>query len=342
MKLRTLSIFTGVFFVASIFVYMNENRRGTDLLNGSDYIKGLDIGKIKKISLDFQDDKKVILARDSNKFVIENQKSYPADTAKVNDLIYKIASIQVKEKIGTDTSEERLKKYELDPKGRTYFVELYDNDNKKTVSFSVGKSHKGKGNYLYKEGSNEIYLSQENLWINSSHKDFINTVLLDIKKDEIEKISLKADKKIELEKVEKEFVVKLPENPKFKKEKANDYASKFNNLRFEDYFAYNDSELQGIQFSKDIKIQLKNKMVYKVSLGKKKDDHFIKVNALVNEVPKKIVVSKDDGKDKLQNIEDMIQAQGQAQKINLEKGNWVYKVDKSTFEKIAVDSGFFL
>ncbi|MCB9091194.1 MAG: DUF4340 domain-containing protein [Halobacteriovoraceae bacterium] len=342
MKLRNLSLLTGILFVASIFVYMNENRRGTDLLSGSDYIKGLDIGKIKKISLSFNDNKKVILTRDSNQFVIENQKSYPADTAKVNDLIYKIASIQVNEKVGSDTSEEGLKKYELDSKSRKYFVELYDNDDKRTVAFSVGKTQKGKGNYLYKEGSNEIYLSGENLWLNSSHKDFINTVLLDVKKDEIERISLKTDKEIELEKVDKEFVIKRPEKSNLKKEKANDYASKFNNLRFEDYFAYNDSELNGVQFSKDIKIQLKNKMVYKVSLGKKKDNHYIKVNALVNEVPKKIVVKQDDDKEKLQNIEDMIQAQGQAQKINMEKGNWVYKVDKSTFEKIAVDSKFFM
>ena len=48
MKLKTLSIFTGILFVASIFVYMNENRRGTDLLTGSDYVKGLDINKIQK------------------------------------------------------------------------------------------------------------------------------------------------------------------------------------------------------------------------------------------------------------------------------------------------------
>ena len=99
MKLKTLSIFTGILFVASIFVYMNENRRGTDLLTGSDYVKGLDINKIQKISLSFEKGKKITLSRDSNRFVLENHKSYPAKTDKVNDLIYKIASIQVREKV---------------------------------------------------------------------------------------------------------------------------------------------------------------------------------------------------------------------------------------------------
>ena len=54
------------------------------------------------------------------------------------------------------------------------------------------------------------------------------------------------------------------------------------------------------------------------------------------------VVNKTDGKEELQKIEDMIRAQGDAQKLNMEKGAWVYKVNKSVFEKIVKDSNFFL
>ena len=44
----------------------------------------------------------------------------------------------------------------------------------------------------------------------------------------------------------------------------------------------------------------------------------------------------------LQKIEDVIKAQGDAQRINMEKGAWVYKVNKSVYEKLAKDSKFFL
>ena len=44
----------------------------------------------------------------------------------------------------------------------------------------------------------------------------------------------------------------------------------------------------------------------------------------------------------LQKIEDVIKAQGEAQKINMEKGGWVYKVNKSVYEKLAKNSKFFL
>lgn len=342
MKLKTLSIFTSILFFASIFVYTNENKRGTDLLTGSDYVKGLDINKIQKISLSFSGDKRITLTRDSNRFVLENHKSYPASTDKVNDLIYKIASIQVKEKVASGADEDDLKKYELGEDKRKYLVELFDNDGKKTVAFSVGKSHKGKGNYLFKEGKKEIYLSQENLWLNSSYKDFVNTVLLEVKKDDIEKVTLKSDKNLEIIKKDKEFVVENPTDKKYKKEKAEEYAKSFSSVRFDDFYSLTEPKVQALNFDKDIKIKLKNKLIYKVSLAKDKDDHFVKLTALLEEAPKQFVVRQDDGKEELQKIEDVIKAQGDAQRINMEKGAWVYKVNKSVYEKLAKDSKFFL
>lgn len=342
MKLKTLSIFTSVLFIASIFVYMNENRRGTDLLSGSDYIKGLDINKVQKISLNFSGDKKITLTRDSDRFVLENHKSYPASTDKVNDLIYKIASIQVKEKTSTHADEAELKKYELNKENRKYLVELYDNDDKKTVSFSVGKSYKGKGNYLIKEGSKEIYLSQDSLWLNSSYKDFISTILIEVKKDEIEKLSLFSDKTVEIVKKEKEFEVIKPEDKKYKKEKAEDYIKSFSSVQFDEFYSLAEPKVQTLNFDKDIKIKLKNKLVYKISLAKDKEDHFVRLTALLEDSPKQLVVRRDDGKEELQKIEDIIKAQSEAQRINLEKGAWVYRVKKSVYEKLAKNSSYFL
>ena len=342
MKLKTLSIFTGILFAISIFVYMNENRRGTDLLTGSDYVKGLDISKIQKISLSFEKGKKITLSRDSNRFVLENHKFYPAKTDKVNHLIYKIASIQVREKVVSRPDEDDLKKYELDKDKRKYLVELYDNDGKKTVSFRVGKSYKGKGNYLFKENKEEIYLSQENLLLNSSYKDFVNTILLEVRDTDIEKVSITTDKTLEIVKKDKEFVVESPSDKKYKKEKATEFAKSFSSIQFDDFYSLTEPKIQGLNFDKDIKINLKNKLIYKVSLAKEKDEHFVKLLALLEEAPSQFVVKQDDGKEELQKIEDVIKAQEDAQKINLEKGAWIYKVNKSVYEKLAKDSKFFL
>ena len=342
MKLKTLSILTGVLFAISIVVHINENKRGTDLLEGSDYIKGLDVGKVQKIALTFKDNKKLVLTRDSGRFVLESHKSYPAASDKVNDLIYQIASIQVKEKVLSDSGEGDFKKYELDEKSRHCLVELFDNDGKKTVSFSVGKSYKGKGRYLFKEDSKEIYLSQSGLQIPSSHKDFVDTMLLDIKRDDIEKISIRGGTQIDLAKQDQSFVVESPKNKKFKKEKAEEYAKSFTSLKFDEFYSHSGPSVQSLQFRRDIKIQLKNRIIYHLKLASNKSDYYVKLNALMNEVPRQIVINKDDGKDKLQNVENIIKAQGTAQRFNQEKASWVYKIDKTVYEKIVKDSTFFL
>ena len=212
---------------------------------------------------------------------------------------------------------------------------------KKTVAFRIGKTHKGKNRFLYKEGSKEVYLSQSNIYINTSHKDYINTKLFEIKKEEIEHITLLSDQKIELKKEENEFKVISP-NKKFKKEKIDEYTNGLGHVSFEDYYSYGSNDVQSLVFNKDIKVHLTNKLVYKISLAKNKDNHFVKVNALVNEIPKKVVVHKDDGKDKLQKIEDMLKAQGEAQRINAEKGRWIYKVDQATYDKLIKKTTFFL
>lgn len=327
MKLKNLSIMTTVLFIISLFVHSSENRRGTDLLAGSDYVKGLDVNKIQKITLTFKGDKKLILNRDSNQFVLENYKAYPADTAKVNDLIYKIASIQVKEKISSNVEEDELKRFELDKNHRKYLVEIFDNDNKKTVSFSVGKSHKGKGNYLYRASKNDIYVSQENLWLNSSYKDFIDTVLLDIEKEEVEKVSFKTNKPLEVSATSKNF---------------ENYLSGLKDLRFESFLTATEPKAQGLKFNKKIEIKLKNKLVYNLNLAREKGEHFVKVFASLDEVPGQFVVNKNDGKEELQKIEDVIRAQGDAQKTNRQKGAWVYKVDKEIYNKLLKDSKYFL
>ena len=341
MSLKTLAVVTGILFITSLGVFYFENRRGTDLVEGSDYIKGLDIEKIQKISLSFSSDKNLTFNRDGSKFTIENHKSYPASTEKINDLIYKIASLQVKEKVTSKPSERDLKEYELDAKSRKYLVEIYDNDHKKTVSFSIGKSHKSRGNYLYKDGGDNVYLSKKSIWFNSSYRDFLNTLILDIKKDEIETVQLITDAPIELAKKDKEFALVKPEKKNFKKDKVEEYFANFSELRFDEFYKYDDKEVQRLSFDKDIKIHLKNKLTYNLSLSKKKGHHFVKVNALASHVPNEVTINAND-LEKIKEVENMAKAQSTAKWFNLEKGTWIYKVSQSTFEKLAKKTKDFL
>lgn len=342
MKIQVLLALTLALFAGSLWVYQNENKRGTDLVSGSDYIKGLDVNQVQKIVLNFPKDQKITLSKDSNRFVLENYKSYPASTEKVNDLIFKIANIQVKKKISSNPDEEDLKNLGLDKESRKYLVEFFDTSENKAVSFTVGKSYKNNGNYLQKEGSKDIYLSDNSIWIDSSYKDFIDSFLIDLKKEDIVKVTLKNEDNIELSKKEEGFILDSPQISDYKKEKVEEYIKSFESVNFEEYFQAKDQDVKDLKFETDIRIQLKNKLTYSLKLAENNKNYYAKINVLVEDLPEQVVINKDDDQEKLKDIENMMSAKENAQKINLEKGLWVYKLDKGTYESFVKSSKFFM
>ncbi len=343
MKLKTLVISTVSLFMISLIIFFNENKRGSDLVSGSEFIKGLDVSKIHKIVLTGTENKKVVLIRDNDRFLVENKKGYFASSDKINDVVYKIASLQVREKVSEKSNEEDLKKYQLDPNSRSYLVEVFDNDDKKTVSFSVGKNYKGKGNYLIKSSSDDIYLSQTPFGIELDTSFYINSNLISLNKNEIEKIEIKDSKNEFLinasgEKITLEGVKKK----KVKEEKLKECLDAFSSVKFKDFYNSSDEKVRDLQFNKTSRIHLKNGLIYALSFSKLKDDIYVKVNALTNEIPKQIVVNQDDGQDKLKNIQNMVEAAGIATRVNTEKGSWIYSINENIYQKIAPKIDFFL
>ena len=342
MKLKPLAILTSVLFLISIIVFINENKRGTDLLLGSDYIKGLDVEKIKEIIVIPKDASKISFMRDGAKFLLRDHKSYPASSAKVNELIYKIASIQVKEKIAGGAGDDMLKKFELDSTSRKYLIEIIDNDGKKTVSFSVGRSSKGRGYYLFSEKSGDIYLSKSDFTISSSHQGYINKTFLGLKKDSISEVIIQEKSIIKLVSNGARFIMDSPKGKKIKEDKISEYMDNFSSISFEDYYEHNSPQVQSLRFGQGVDVHLKNKLVYKMRLAKKGDDCFIKASAHATNIPKQIVVGKEDGDEKLKNVEDIINAQKEYQRFNEERASWVYKINRSTYDNLLKGLSFFL
>ena len=182
---------------------------------------------------------------------------------------------------------------------------------------------------------NLLFLEAVNNWY-SSHLH-----LFDDYKDEIKKVSLHSDKSIELIKAEDKFQLKRPEGLKANEKKMESYVSSIGQIRFEDYYQFNDPSVFDLKY-KEATIELKNGLVYKLELAKKKKDHYLKVSALLDEMPQHFTVSQSDGPDKLQGIEDVVKAQAEAQRFNIDRAGWVYKIDKGVYEKLLKKSNYFV
>jgi hypothetical protein len=48
----------------------------------------------------------------------------------------------------------------------------------------------------------------------------------------------------------------------------------------------------------------------------------------------KFIISRDSDQSELKGIEDIINAQATAQRINTNKAPWIYKLDKESYEKL--------
>ena len=341
MSLKKLFILTAFLFVTSLFVYWKENYRSSDLISGSYYIKGLNLNKIDKISLKFEKDKEIDFKRDQRRFVLNNYKSYPAATDKVNQLIYQIASIQVKKKVTSKASDEELKSYGLTQETKKYHIEIYNNEGEKILSFFVGKKFKNKGHYLLKEESGEIYLSQDPIQIDSSYKDFVNRILVNADKDSVNKVSIHAKETLEIERLEKEFAL-LNSKKEAKKDKLNNYIAGFSSALFEDFFRHDDEKVQNIEFDREVNIQLNSKLTYNLKFGEKNGEYFVKATALASQIPNEVVINQDTENKKLENIGNMLQAKQKANQFNLTKNPWIYLIDKSNYEKFIKNLSEFM
>lgn len=338
MKLRNLSILTGALFIISLFVYSNENRRGTDLVTGSEFIKGININAVEKIEISAGGSKKVSFVKDGNRFVLESHQSFPASNEKVNNLIFSISNILIQEKVENNASEDDLARYGLSDEKSNIRVEFFDEKGKSTLAFRIGNNHQKRGTYIMKEGGDKkdvVYLSQNSIWINSNHHDFINKSILDVDTKEISEIVINDidDKKIL--KVDNEYKLAADDSKQVKKEELEKIVRTLKNVRLKDFYSREDDKVKNLNFQNSLKIKLKNEIIYKLSLSKDNEKHFVSILGNTENIPRNVTLSSNDGKEEIQKVEDMIRAQGSLQQFNLDRANWVYEVDKSTYENLA-------
>ena len=325
MTLKKLSLLTASLFILSLIVYYVDNKRGTDLVTDAELVKGLDVSAIYRVEVKVKTDQPINIVREENRFILKDHKGHPASMERLNDLIFNLANIQVREKVEDSPSDHDLKNYGLDVGGRLALVQIYGQKGEKLLGLIVGKKYKNFGNYVQKEGpkdgQNAVYLSRESIHLSSVYKDYIETRLLQIPSEDISKVEVQINGK------------KGP----VKNDKTQEYFTNFNVVAFDDYFRPDEHDVMGLNFADEVKVFLKNKLTYRLSLARSGEQAFLKIHALLDEMPNQIEISKTDSPERLKEIEGMARAQGEAQRFNILKAPWIYRIDENTAKKILKD-----
>ena len=342
-KTTKLIILTVVFFFLSVLTYYFEHRRGTDLVAGAEFIKGLDISSITKLELKGKNKGNVELIKEGGGFVLSNFNSFPVSTTKINEFLYNISNIQVKEKIASTI--DRAKNFKVVPEEAEAHIALFDKNDKKLVEFFVGEGAKGTGNYLRKESSDTTYLSSERLNLNITKDFFIEKNIIKSKKEEILSIIVKRpDGEISIKKEGTKFQLDGSSKDKVDDSKIGSFVDAFSNINFSEFYQLDDSKVSSLNFDTTYEVTLKDNFVYIVQTAedKKNKKFYFKLTSRIEDLPNKVQLSKNASKEDLQKVNGMLMSRDKASNFNNKHARWIYEIPKFKFDNLNKNKSDFI
>jgi len=352
-QLVILAVVAAVLVTVTVLFYGIERKPAGDLQEGALLVQGLDLDKVAKITVT-KKDTTVTLEKKGKSYVVVERKGYPASIKKANELLVEVLGIRLAEKVAT--SAESHKELGVDKGGEdatlVEFAEKADDeeaekngkdgkdgeDGKSLVSVVVGKSvPRGGGKYVRLLDQDAVYRSEKSLWLATEVSSYIDTDLVDVKKDDVEEVRVtlpeesykvvrNEDKKIVLDTV--------PEGKKQKDWEVESAFDALSSLSFEDVVT---EPPEGVEFDATYLCQTGLHLTYTARLGKKDDKHYAKFACTgppAAELERAGMIRADDPQEKLDEKDKILTAADKAREFNKAHGPWVYELSSWKAEKM--------
>ncbi|HLE10737.1 MAG: hypothetical protein A2504_02660 [Bdellovibrionales bacterium RIFOXYD12_FULL_39_22] len=347
---KLLSIAVALFFV-SLFTYYIEHRRGYDLVAGAEFISGLDISKIERIVIKSKAGQgELDFVKEGPTFVLAGHNSFPADTGKINEFLYKVASIQIAEKVSS--SDKSYNAYGVAEGIADATVALYGKENSKLVEFYLGSRNNNGGSHIRNVTSSDTYLTMEGLSIETEKDFFIDKTILNLKTEDIVTISAAGEFGSFVVKKDlapasdgsastsvSKFVLATAPAEKVDQSKIDEFVRAFNNISFTEFIAADDAKLKSVKFESRYEVKMADAMAYLVEIGvggstDKDKKYYCRISSNINELPAQVQLNKDADKAELEKVNQMLLARDKANIFNNRNGRWVYEIVEYKFKSL--------
>ncbi|MDA8793647.1 hypothetical protein N9N67_10380, partial [Bacteriovoracaceae bacterium] len=97
-------------------------------------------------------------------------------------------------------------------------------------------------------------------------------------------------------------------------------------------FTAQDPLVAGMKFVSELKVQLKNKIIFHFFLGSTKEKNYLRVQTMASEVPTEVSISTETDTEEIKLIEEMANAKKMSEQFNRSKGNLVFETTEKLFE----------
>lgn len=333
-KVHVLSLITILLFSLSVLTYNLKHQRGEDLIAGSYFVTGLKSDLITNVKV-AQPDEEIVLQKQKDSFVLGNHHGFLASNKEINNFLFDITKIQIRDSIGVAPKE--YKDLLVDDNQFKLNV-TFSYKNGKQLSFYIGKDWKGKGSYLRMAGEDKVYISDQPLYFMASVDKFIEKDIAKIDSQKIEEIRVKSDKELIFAKKADKFEVNLKNA---KPEKVEEYVKGLEEIKFEKFLPPNDQSISKINFDKKAFIKLKNNIQYEFDLAQTDKKYYLKTKAISLDSSDQITISANDDVQKLKEVEEVIKSRGELDWYNRKNQNWIFEISEYEFKKLIKEGDDF-
>jgi len=290
----------------------------------SPLIQGLDTSNIAAIAIGTGDNA-VTLKRSGSRFLVTNKDNYPADVTKINNLITQVLDIRTVEKI-TDNPENFTDLGVTDANAQNKVV--FENAKSEVITgVIVGNRTDSGSSYVKEVKSNDVYVSNESPWLQTSAMDYIDSELLNVKKEDVVSVTVTDPNGSYTLHTEPNssnvYLANMPAGKKLKNEQ--DVFSALSGLRFNDVMRQASAD-ESLQFTHQYVCNLKNEIVYTLKLANKDDKYFAKVSAEYKGAANISKERKVESEEELKKKEQQLLARDGAEEFNKKHDGWVYEI----------------
>ncbi len=336
-RLIALGIAAAVLTIVAGILYWPGKPKKSDVEKDALLIQGLDLNKIRQITIDSKDND-VSLSRRDKTFVVDDRSNYPAATEKVNGLITKVLDIRCAEKVsGSAKSHEELG-VEEDSEDATVIRFFGEDKDKPLIAVVLGKySERGSGVYVRLLSKDTVYASKESVWISKGPTDYMDTDLIKVDKADIEKVSVSTPDGSYLL-TPKDGKVVLDSVPDKKQPKQSELDSVFEALTSSVYFS--DVMKEGekkLEWKNMYSAQLSTHLTYILQLAGDGDKHYTRLRLIGpsnEQIQQSSQIRTDASKEDLEKKDAVLQAMDKAKEFNEKHSGWVYELSSWTAEKL--------
>jgi hypothetical protein len=275
MKLKTLVLVVAILAVLSLAAYFLRRPRtpaGIDPRTKQPVFDAKVLEKTSKILLSDQG-KTVILARQpEGKWIVPSYYDIPADFSKLSRFIDDLTSAKIQRLV--TQNPERLARLEF----KDTSIALLDSADQVSWRLTLGKDAEGGGRFVRFDDEKKGYLANLNLFIDATAKNWVDTLLLDLKPDEIAEVEIAFGDGAPVtasraKKGDAWAAEKAPAGRRVKSDQITSLLSSFTSLRFQDTSAPNEANVEAARkHSRTVRLTTFDHKTISVEIGRKPED----------------------------------------------------------------------